>query len=128
MKTNMEDIDKLIKETLTEEETKFYDSLEEQNIFKMVGGLYKGKNVWLMIWMHIVNIIAFGFMIYCLIQTFDEENTNNLMLWIAGFFFCFIIVSMLKIFAWMQIHKNATLREMKRLELQISSLSAKIKE
>nr|WP_321222665.1 DUF6768 family protein [uncultured Psychroserpens sp.] len=128
MKTNMEDIDKLIKETLTEEETKFYDSLEEQNIFKMVGGLYKGKNVWLMIWMHIVNIIAFGFMIYCLIQTFDEENINNLMLWIAGFFFCFIIVSMLKIFAWMQIHKNATLREMKRLELQISSLSAKIKE
>ena len=128
MKTKMEDIDKLIKETLTEEETKFYDSLEEQTIFKMVGGLYKGKNVWLIIGMHIINIIAFGFMIYCVIQTFDVENTNDLMLWIAGFFFFFIIVSMLKIFAWMQIHKNAVLREMKRLELQISSLSAKIKE
>lgn len=128
MKTKMEDIDKLIKETLTEEETKFYDSLEEQNIFKMIGGLYKGKNVWLIVWMHVVNIIAFGFMVYCLIQTFDVEKTNDLMLWIAGFFFFFIIVSMLKIFAWMQIHKNAVLREMKRLELQISSLSGKIKD
>jgi len=124
----MEDIDELIKETLTEEETKFYNSLDEQNIFKMIGGLYKGKNVWLMVWMHVVNIIAFGFMIYCLIQTFDAEKTNDLILWIAGFFFFFILVSMLKIFAWMQIHKNAVLREMKRLELQMSSLSAKIKD
>ena len=124
----MEDIDELIKETLTEEETKFYNSLDEQNIFKMIGGLYKGKKVWLMVWMHVVNIIAFGFMIYCLIQTFDAEKTNDLILWIAGFFFFFILVSMLKIFAWMQIHKNAVLREMKRLELQMSSLSAKIKD
>lgn len=29
MKNNMEDIDKLIKETLTEEEAKFYDELEQ---------------------------------------------------------------------------------------------------
>ena len=33
---------------------------------------------------------------------------------------------MLKIFAWMQMDKNALLREMKRLELQVSSLSGKI--
>lgn len=36
MKTNMEDIDKLIKETLTQEEAKFYEELEEQNVFEMV--------------------------------------------------------------------------------------------
>jgi hypothetical protein len=35
-------------------------------------------------------------------------------------------VSMLKVFAWMQMDKNALLREMKRLELIVSSLSAKI--
>ena len=126
MKTKMEDIDQLIKETLTQEEAKFYDSLEEQNVLGMIGGLYKGKNVWLTVVMHIINIIAFGFMIYCLIQTFDVENTNDLMLWIAGFFFCLIVGSMLKIFAWMQIHKNALTREIKRLELQISSLSGKM--
>ena len=36
MKTNMEDIDQLIKETLTQEEAKFYDQLDEQNAFQMV--------------------------------------------------------------------------------------------
>ena len=126
MKTKMEDIDRLIKDTLTEEEAKFYDELDEQNVFKMVGGLYKGKNAWLTIIMHIMNTIVFGLLIYCIIQTFDAEETNDLILWIAGVFFSFMVMGMLKIFAWMQMHRNATMREIKRLELQVSSLSGKL--
>ena len=126
MKTKMEDIDRLIKDTLTEEEAKFYDELDEQNVFKMVGGLYKGKNAWLTIIMHIMTTIVFGLLIYCIIQTFDAEETNDLILWIAGVFFSFMVMGMLKIFAWMQMHRNATMREIKRLELQVSSLSGKL--
>jgi len=127
MKTNMEDVDKLIKETLNEEEAKFYDSLEEQNLFNMIAGLYKGKNAWLTVLMHLINIVVFGFAIYCLIQTFEEENTNNLILWIAGFFFSFLMMCMLKLLSWMTMHRNAVIREMKRLELQISFLNEKQK-
>lgn len=126
MKTNMEDIDKLIKETLTQEEAKFYDELYEQNVFQMLGGLFKGKNSWLLVIMNIITALAFGLAIYCIIQSMDAENTDDLILWVAGVFFSFMIISMLKIFAWMQIHKNALTRELKRLELQISSLSGKI--
>ena len=126
MKTKMEDVDKLIKETLSKEESKFYDSLDEQNLFGMITGLYKGKNAWLTVLMHIINIIVFGFAIYCLMKTFDEENTNDLILWIAGFFFCFIMMCMLKLLSWMNIHRNALIREIKRLELQISFLSDKL--
>lgn len=128
MKTKMEDIDQLIKETLTEEEAKFYDDLDEQNLWQMIRGLYKGKNSWMVLMMNAVNVVALVFAVYCLIQTFDVENTNNLILWIAGFFFCFNLMSMFKIYAWMQIHKNALTREIKRLEIQVSSLSGKISE
>ena len=123
MKTKMEDIDKLIKETLTEEEAKFYDELDEQNVFQMLGGLFKGKNSWLLIIMNIITAIAFGLLIGGLIQTFDVEETNDLILWVTGVFFCFMMIGMLKIFAWMQIHRNALTREIKRLEIQVSSLS-----
>ncbi len=44
MKTNMEDIDQLIKDTLTQEEAKFYDDLEEQSFLQMVLGIFSGKN------------------------------------------------------------------------------------
>ncbi|MGC1473302.1 MAG: DUF6768 family protein [Psychroserpens sp.] len=124
----MKDIDKLIRETLTEEEAKFYNDLEEQHLFGKVKSLYKGKNAWLTVVMHVMNIIVFGLMIYCLIQTFDVEETNDLLLWVSGFFFCFITMSMLKLYSWMAMDKNTILREMKRLELQVSSLSAKISE
>lgn len=128
MKNKMEDIDKLIKETLTAEEAKFYDDLDEQNFFQMLGGLFKGKNSWLAFIMHVFNIAVFGLLIYCIIQTFDVENTNDLIIWVGAALFCFITMSMIKIYMWMQIHRNALTREIKRLELQISSLSSKITE
>ena len=126
MKNNMEDIDKLIKETLTEEESKFYDELEEQNVLQMVWGLFKGKNKWILIMMNIVTLIFFGLFIYCLVQFFSVEATKDLLKWGLGGVIFLLGVSMLKVFAWMQMDKNALLREIKRLEIQISSLSGRM--
>ena len=125
MKNKMEEIDELIKETLTAEEAAFYDSLEEQNLINMVGGLFNSKNRWLIIIMNIVQVLSFGLFIYCLVQFFDTEDTNQLIKWGAGGFVFLLMSSYLKLFSWMQMDKNALLREIKRLELQISSLAAK---
>ena len=126
MKNNMEDIDDLIKESLTKEEVEFYNALDEQNLLEMVGGLFKTKIRWLMILMNIVQVIAFGLFIYCLIQFFNTNATNELIKWGAGGFLFLMISSMLKLFSWMQMDKNSILRELKRLELQVASLSGKI--
>ena len=128
MKTNIEDIDQLIKDTLTQEEAKFYDELEEQNVFEMVVGLFRGKNKWIMLLMNFVTLVFFGLSIYCTIMFFETEATNDLIKWGIGGIICLMVVSMLKIFAWMQMDKNALLREMKRLELQVSSLATKLSQ
>ena len=128
MKTNMEDIDKLIKETLNEEEAKFYDDLEEQNFLQMVFGIFSGKNSWLVIVMSIVQVVFFGLFIYCAIQFFKVEGTNDLIKWGIFGTLSLIASSMLKLFSWMQMDKKAIIREIKRLELQVSSLSSKIPE
>src|SRR5210317_902136 len=98
MKTNMEDIDKLIKETLSEEEAKFYDELEEQNVFQMLLGLFSGKNKWIIVLMNVMTLIFFVLFIYCVVQFFDTEVTNELIKWGIGGFVCLITVSMLKLF------------------------------
>ena len=126
MKTNTEDIDKLIKETLTEEEAKFYDDLEEQNLLQMFGGLFSGKNKWLIILMNIVQILFFILFIRCAIMFVEATETNDLIRWGIYGFATLLAQSMLKMFSWMQMDKNALLREIKRLELQISSLSGKM--
>lgn len=124
--SKIENIDKLIKETLSEEEAKFYDELEEQNVLQMVGGLFEGKNKWIMYIMNFMTLVFFGLFIYCMVQFFKAEELKELIKWASGTLIFLIGVSMLKIFAWMQMDKKALLRELKRLEIQVSSLSGKI--
>lgn len=126
MTKDFEKIDLLIKEALTEEERKFYDNLDEQNVFQMLGDLFNGKNKWIIILMNIVNLIVFGLLIYCIVQFFNTDVTNELIKWLAAGFICLMTVSMLKMFIWMQMDKNSIKRELKRLELQVSTLSSKI--
>jgi K+-sensing histidine kinase KdpD len=124
----MEDIDQLIKDTLTQEEAKLYDHLEEQNFLQMVIGIFSGKNSWLVIVMSIVQVFFFGFFMYCAFQFFITEVTNELIKWGVFGTLSLMASSLLKLFSWMQMDKKAIIREMKRLELQVSSLSSKLSE
>lgn len=126
MKNKMEEIDQLIKETLSKEEAAFYDSLEEQNLFDMIVGLFKGKNAWFLIATNIMTLVFLGLLVYCCTQFFTVEPVEELIKWGLGGLVSLLGMCMLKIYAWMQMDKNAILREMKRLELQVMSLSGKM--
>jgi len=126
MKNEFEEIDALIKDALTEEEAKFYDNLDEQNVFEMLGGLFQGKNKWIILLLNVVMVFVFGVLVYSVIQFFDTELTNELIKWSLAIVVCLLIVSVLKMFIWMQMDKNSIKREIKRIELQISTLSSKL--
>ena len=129
MNKEREKIDELIKETLNQEEAKFYDELEEQNLFGKLGGIYKSKLGWLVVIMNIAQVVFVGLLIYCIVQffqSFDADATHELIYWASAGFVCAIAMSMIKQFVWMQMNKNDILRELKRLELQIAVLSGKI--
>ena len=123
-----EEIDKLIKETLSEQEAKFYEELDEQNVFEMIGGLFKGKNKWIMVMMNMVTLVFFVLFVYCVVQFFDATEVKDLVKWASGSIIFLLGVSMLKVFAWLQMDKNAILREIKRLEIQVSSISSKMSD
>lgn len=120
MKKGNEKIDDLIKESLTQEEAKFYDALEEQNLLGKLGEVYKGKMGWLAVVMNIMQLIILVLMIYSMVQFFDTEVTNELIKWGSAAFLCMLFLSMMKLYIWMQMDKNDILRELKRLELQIA--------
>jgi len=126
MNKEREKIDELIKETLNQEEAKFYDELEEQNLIGKLGEVYKGKMGWLAIIMNVVHLVIFGLLIYCIVQFFGTNETNELIKWASAGFSCMIAMGMLKLYIWMQMDKNDILREMKRLELQVATLFSKL--
>ncbi len=126
MKNKMEEIDELIKDTLSKEEAAFYNSLDEQNVLEMFFGLFKGKNAWIIIVMNIMIFVFLGLFVYSFIQFINVETTEEMIKWGFGSIVFLLGLSMLKVYAWMQMDKNAILREMKRLELQVMSLSGKM--
>ncbi len=128
MKTKLEDIDQLITETLSKEEAKFYEDLKEQNFLEMALGIFSGKNSWIMIPMGIMQIVFFGLFVYCAVQFFNTEVTNELIKWGLFGTLSLFASSILKLFSWMQMDKKAIIREIKRLEIQVSSLSGKMTE
>lgn len=126
MKIEKEKIDELIKETLSHEEAKFHDTLDEQNLFGKIGEAYRSKIGSLAIVMNIVHLLIFGLFVYSLVQFLNTEETFILVKWAAAGFMCLVVMAMLKLYMWMQMDKNDILRELKRLELQVSGLAHKI--
>ena len=126
MKNRNEEIDEMIKEALSEEEAKFFEEMGEQSMQEMIGELFKGKLRWLNILSMIVQPLLFGVAVYCAVHFFNAEETQMMIKWGAGAFLFMFASSYMKLFQWMQMDKNALLREIKRMELQIVSLSAKI--
>ena len=94
----------------------------------MLGGLFEGKMKWIILMMNIVIMAVFGFFIYCGIQFFNTDVTNELIKWGVAGTFCMLIISMLKLFLWNQMDKNSLKRELKRIELQISFLANKMEK
>ncbi len=127
MKNNNEEIDQIIKESLTQEEAQFYNELEEQNLLHQLGSLFTTKMGWLIVVMNIVIVVMFVFSIYCVIQFLNTDSTNEMIKWVAAGFICWSSVAMIKLFLWMQMDKNTILRELKRLELQVAVMSSKSK-
>ena len=117
------EIDELIRQALGEEEANYYEQLEEEQSLLEEGlGLFKGKRAWISVWISFVILAVFAGSIYCLIQFFRVEETKELMIWGGGFFLGMFMVTALKIWAWMQMDKNSLMREIKRLEFQVSVL------
>ncbi len=121
----MENIDDIIKQSLSEEEAKFYDNLDDSSVFENFHGLFKGKNRWLTYYLLFIILILAAFTVYASIKFFNVETTAEMLKWGAGMFASFIAIGFIKIYYWMEMNKNIMLREMKRIELQLSLLSKK---
>ncbi|MFS4492392.1 DUF6768 family protein [Maribacter sp. 2308TA10-17] len=120
-----EKIDELIKEALSTEEAEFYDELGEQGLIGKLGEVHKGKTGWLASIMTVMHVLIFVVFIFCSVRFLNTEVTNELIKWACAGFLCMIFMGMMKLYIWMQMDKNDILRELKRLELQVSALSHK---
>jgi len=120
----MDNLDNKIKEALQVEEKEILSLFDQQqSLSQMIMDTFRGKNRWLSVLVYAYIFAFFSFSIYCAVQFFHVETLRGIVGWGLGFVFCQVMVSMLKIWYWMEMQKNSITREVKRLELQIVHLA-----
>jgi len=125
------EIDSLIRDALSEKETEQFDAMNiEPSIFQLAMKTFQGRNRWVTAIAVFASLLFIGTGAYSGRVFFETPpgDVKTLIVWAAAFFFSLIAVSMMKIWSWMEIEKYSTVREIKRLELQVALLSQSIRQ
>jgi len=117
-------IDELISKALDSDEKEFLEHYDnDPSFFKFLAANLRGKMGWIgwisfiLIDIHLILGIWFG---YCAFQAVEVRET---VLWSAGVIICFGNIGMLKMWVWIEASRRSTLRELKRLELQVARVA-----
>ncbi len=125
----MKELDKKIQEALREEDAElFRDFGDVPSMFEMVMETFRGRHRWLAMLAVVWTLVFMVLFILAAIEFFDAEANRDMLMWAAACIVCMSAVSMMKVWYWMELNKNAVTREIKRLELQIARLAARIKD
>ena len=125
----MNELDKKIQEALRAEDAElFKDFAEEPSVFEMLMETCRGRHRWLNILGAFWTLVFLVLGIIAAVKFFSAEGTRDIVMWAAACIVCVSAVSMLKIWYFLEMNKNSVTREIKRLELQIARLAARIKD
>ena len=94
------------------------DNSKEDSLWAMVKQFYNRKMLSIVIIVWIDFLIFFGLIIFSGIKFFATDQTKAQILYAAIFVCCVQCICMIKIFAWMMIHRNSIKQEIKRLKLR----------
>jgi len=125
MKTD--NIDSLIREALSEEDRAHFD-VEEPSLPEQLFSLFQGR--WR--WMNALIVVSMlGLFVGALLagfRFFESDDAPTMLRWGAVAWLCWFAVAFLKIWTWFEMERFAVVREIKRLELQVASLSARLRD
>ena len=125
----MNELDKKIREALRAENADLAGDFDsEPSIFETLFETFRGKHRWLVFLSIFWTVVFMALAVLSVIQFFRAEETRDLVMWAAASALFLSGVSMMKVWFWMELNKNAVTREIKRLELQIARLAGRLKE
>jgi len=125
----MKDIDEKIRSALQEEDRELFDKYAgELSMKDQLIQSFKGRSNVLVIGGMVLGFVFTGFGIYFGMQYFKSDLINDRLTWAVGFITAMTMVSMMKIWYWMELNRLSISREIKRLELQMTQISKHSKQ
>jgi hypothetical protein len=124
----MNDLDRKIREALPPDEAELLGPPGEPSLWEEVTEMFRGRLGWVSV-LVLVGTLAFAvFTVVSAVCFFRAEGVREMIAWAGGFGLGLIAVSFGRLWFWLLMHRNAVLREVKRVELQLARLSSRLKQ
>lgn len=121
----MDKLDQSIMAAL-ESATDLPDHLVEPNLTDEIINTFNGRHSFLMKWAAIKAVFAVGLILFCMVQFFQQETMMAMIAYASLTILCAIAYCGVFLFIWIQMNHNVTVREIKRVELQLALLSEQL--
>ena len=124
----MTDFDQSIRESLSAEDTELFDRLgADQALHRQVLATFEGQLRWFNIAGWIAGFVLFGVAGVSAWRFVQAQELGDMLRWAAASALAFAGLALIKVWFWLELQKNAIVREVKRLEVQVASLAAQLR-
>jgi hypothetical protein len=124
----MNDLDQAIRESLSAEDTKLFDRLgADQALHRQVLSTFEGQLRWFNAAGWIAGFVMFGVASVAAWRFVQAQEVGEMLRWGAASGLAFAGLGLIKVWFWLELQKNAIVREVKRLEVQVASLAAQLR-
>ena len=128
MKNDAKNINQKILEALKDDTTAHEFSEEQANALQLIGQSFKGTFRLTFVVIVTIQLIFAGLAIYCAYHLVNELDIGLKINWLAGTLSTVVAFAIARIWFFMELNRLSVIREVKRVELQISLLAESYQE
>lgn len=121
----MTELDQKIQEALDAEDRDLLGRFGEQGLLAQSFSVFQGKQGWIAGIAVIASAFLFAGAVYSAWSFFQAEEAIVAAQWAACAWFLMTMVAFMKVWFWLRMESNRVIREIKRVELQLSRMQQK---
>jgi hypothetical protein len=119
----MNELDRRIREALPPNEAELLGPPDEPSVWAQVKEMFQGRLWWVSLLVAVGGGAFLIFMVVSVVAFFRAESVREMLAWASGFGLSLIAVSFSRLWFWLIMHRNAVVREVKRVELLVARLA-----
>lgn len=122
------DLDDRLKQALREEDAELLARLErDPGLGDVLRVGFGGRLGWMTTVMSVFQVVVFGLGVWAAVRFLAASSADDRVFWGVCLLLAGMAVTMLKQMVWDHMERNLILREIKQLELQVATLSMRIR-
>ncbi len=121
----MNEMDRKIRAALPPSEAELLGPFDEPPLWDQVKDMFRGKLWWASLLVGIGGVAALAFLVVSAVFFFRAEGVREMLAWAGGFGLGLTAVSFCRLWFWLIMHRNAVVREVKRVEFLVARLSGR---